>query len=418
MDHKLRRLKLACYTGNATMSAVASLSPVLFLTFRSLYGFSYSLLGLLVLINYVTQLAIDLIFSLFSHRFNIPRTLRIMPVLAVLGFAFYGLSPVLFPQNPYIGLVIGTMLFCASSGLAEVLLSPVIAAIPAKDPDREMSKLHSIFAWGTVAVIIISTLFLQIFGHESWPFLAFFFLLIPLTSAILFAGAEIPEMQTTEKISGVFAFFKKKWLWYGVLAIFLGGAAECTMSQWSSSYLEQALGIPKVWGDVFGVALFSVALGLGRTLYSKYGKNLGKVITLGAVGAALCYLICAISPWPIVGLIACALTGFCTSMLWPGNLVLATDRFPTGGVFIFAMMASAGDLGASVGPQLIGVITDSAVANPAIASLSASLDLAPEQLGMKLGMLIAMLFPLIAIPLYRHIWKNQSLPLGEVGKNL
>ena len=415
MDRKLRQLKLACYTGNATMSAVASLSPVLFLTFRSLYGFSYSLLGLLVLINYVTQLAIDLIFSLFSHRFNIPRTLRIMPVLAVLGFAFYGLSPVLFPQNPYIGLVIGTMLFCASSGLAEVLLSPVIAAIPAKDPDREMSKLHSIFAWGTVAVIIISTFFLQIFGHESWPFLAFFFLLIPLTSAVLFAGAEIPEMQTTEKISGVFAFFKKKWLWYGVLAIFLGGAAECTMSQWSSSYLEQALGIPKVWGDVFGVALFSVALGLGRTLYSKYGKNLGKVITLGAVGAALCYLICAISPWPIVGLLACALTGFCTSMLWPGNLVLATDRFPTGGVFIFAMMASAGDLGASVGPQLIGVITDSAVANPAIASLSASLDLAPEQLGMKLGMLIAMLFPLIAIPLYRHIWKNQSLPLGEGG---
>lgn len=415
MDRKLRRLKLACYTGNATMSAVASLSPVLFLTFRSLYGFSYSLLGLLVLINYVTQLAIDLIFSLFSHRFNIPRTLRIMPILAVLGFAFYGLSPVLFPQNPYIGLVIGTMLFCASSGLAEVLLSPVIAAIPAKDPDREMSKLHSIFAWGTVAVIIISTFFLHIFGHESWPFLAFFFLLIPLTSAILFAGAEIPKMETPEKTSGALSFFKNKWLWIGLLAIFLGGAAECTMSQWSSSYLEQALGIPKVWGDVFGVALFSVALGLGRTLYAKYGKNLGKVITLGAVGAALCYLICAISPWPIVGLLACALTGFCTSMLWPGNLVLATDRFPTGGVFIFAMMASAGDLGASVGPQLIGVITDSAVANPAIASLAASLDLAPEQLGMKLGMLIAMLFPLIAIPLYRHIWKNQSLPLGEGG---
>jgi hypothetical protein len=27
---------------------------------------------------------------------------------------------------------------------------------------------------------------------------------------------------------------------------------------------------------------------------------------------------------------------------------------------------------------------------------------------MKLGMLIAMLFPLIAIPLYRHIWKNHN----------
>jgi MFS family permease len=408
MDRKLRRLKLACYTGNATMSAVASLSPVLFLTFRSLYGFSYSLLGLLVLINFVTQLIVDLIFSFFSHRFNIPRTLRIMPVLAVLGFAFYGLSPVLFPQNPYIGLVIGTILFCASSGLAEVLLSPVIAAIPAKDPDREMSKLHSIFAWGTVAVIIVSTLFLQIFGHENWPFLALFFLLIPLFSAILFAGAEIPKMETPEKVSGAIAFFKDKWLWLSVLAIFLGGAAECTMSQWSSSYLEQALGIPKVWGDVFGVALFSVALGLGRTLYAKFGKNLGKMITLGAIGAAICYLICAISPWPAVGLTACAFTGFCTSMLWPGNLVLATDRFPTGGVFIFSMMAAGGDLGASVAPQLIGIITDTAITNPTIASLAATGNLAPEQLGMKLGMLIAMLFPLIAIPLYRRIWKHQT----------
>ncbi len=408
MDRKLRRLKLACYTGNATMSVVASLSPVLFLTFRSLYGFSYSLLGLLVLINYVTQLTIDLIFSFFSHRFHIPRTLRIMPILAVLGFAFYGLSPILFPNNTYIGLVIGTILFCASSGLAEVLLSPVIAAIPAKDPDREMSKLHSIFAWGTVAVIVISTLFLLVFGHENWPFLAFFFLLIPLLSAILFAGAEIPKMETPKRASGALAYFKNKWLWISILAIFLGGAAECTMSQWSSGYLEQALGIPKVWGDVFGVALFSVALGVGRTLYAKFGKNLGEMITLGAVGAALCYLICALSPWPIVGLVACAFTGLCTSMLWPGNLVLATDRFPTGGVFIFAMMAAGGDLGASIGPQLIGVVTDAAIASPTVASMAATFSLSPEQLGMKLGMLLAMLFPLAAIPLYRHIWKQNT----------
>lgn len=410
MDHKLRRLKLACYTGNATMSVVASLSPVLFITFRSLYGFSYSLLGLLVLINFVTQLIVDLIFSFFSHKFNIPRTLRIMPVLAVLGLALYALSPVLFPNNTYLGLVIGTIFFCASSGLAEVLLSPVIAAIPADDPDREMSKLHSVFAWGTVGVVLVSTLFLRLFGSENWPYLAFLFLLIPLISAILFAGAEIPKMETPEKVSGALSFLKNKWLLLSVLAIFLGGATECSMSQWSSSYLEQALGIPKVWGDVFGVALFSVALGLGRSLYGKFGKNLGQVITLGAIGSAICYLICAISPWPAVGLVACALTGFCASMLWPGNLVLATDRFPTGGVFIFAMMAAGGDLGASVAPQLIGIVTDSAIANPAIANLATQLSLTPEQLGMKLGMLLAMLFPLTAIPLYRHIWKHHNKP--------
>lgn len=407
MNSKFKRLKLACYTGNMTMSVVGNLSPVLFLTFRSLYGISYSRLGLLVLINFVTQLAIDLVFSFFSHRFNISRTVKSMPVFAVLGFALYALFPWLFPQYAYTGLVIGTILFSSASGLAEVLLSPVIAAIPSDDPDREMSKLHSVYAWGTVGVILISTLILLAFGGENWHYLALMFLLIPLVSAILFAGAEIPKMETPERTSGALQFFKNKWLWLCVIAIFLGGSAECSMAQWSSSYLEQALGIPKVWGDIFGVALFAVALGTGRTLYAKIGKNIGKVLTFGAIGASICYLICAVSPFPVVGLLACGLTGFCVSMLWPGNLVVASDRFPTGGVFIYAMMAAGGDLGASVGPQLIGIITDTAIADPSIATFAQSLHLAPEQLGMKLGMLIGMLFPLAAIPLYRYIWKHR-----------
>ena len=83
------RLKWACYTANMTMSVVTNLSPVLFLTFRTLYGISYSLLGLLVLINFCTQLGIDLVFSFFSHKFNIPKTVRLMPILAAVGLLLY-----------------------------------------------------------------------------------------------------------------------------------------------------------------------------------------------------------------------------------------------------------------------------------------------------------------------------------------
>ena len=178
------------------------------------------------------------------------------------------------------------------------------------------------------------------------------------------------------------------------------------MAQWSSGYLEQALSIPKVWGDLFGVALFSVMLGLGRSLYASMGKNIGKVLTFGAIGAVICYFTAAVSNIPVIGLLACAFTGFCTSMLWPGNLVVASAKFPQGGVFIYALMAAGGDLGASVAPQLVGIITDAAIASPSAAAFAASLSLAPEQLGMKLGMLVGMLFPLAAIPLYRYIWKT------------
>lgn len=215
-------------------------------------------------------------------------------------------------------------------------------------------------------------------------------------------------MQTPEKASGALGMLKNKGVWLCVLAIFLGGASECTMSQWASGYLEQALGIPKVWGDIFGVALFAAALGLGRSLYAKYGKNIGKVLFFGAVGATVCYLVAALVGVPVLGLIACALTGFCVSMLWPGNLTVAAERYPAGGVFIYAMMAAGGDLGGSVGPQLVGLVADGVGRNARFAQLAAGLGLTAEQLGMKVGLLVGALFPLLGVLAYFILWKGEK----------
>ena len=295
-----KRVKLACFSVNVAMAVVCNLSPVLFLTFHELYNISYTLLGLLVLINFFTQLSIDLIFSFFSHKFNISLVVKMTPILTVIGLLVYALSPFVFKGNIYLGLLLGTIIFSASSGFAEVLISPVIASIPSDDPDREMSKLHSIYAWGVVFVIVISTVFLLITKGAYWFVLPLLFLLVPIACFILFSSADVPKMETPERVSGALDLLKNKGVWACVIAIFLGGAAECTMAQWSSGYLEQALGIQKVWGDIFGVAFFSVMLGLGRTLYSKIGKNIGRVIFLGSVGASVCYLLAAISSSPIV----------------------------------------------------------------------------------------------------------------------
>jgi MFS family permease len=149
-------------------------------------------------------------------------------------------------------------------------------------------------------------------------------------------------------------------------------------------------------------------LGLGRTLYSKFGKNISKVLLMCAIGATACYLVAAVSPFPVLGLIACAFTGFCTSMLWPGSLIVGSDRFPESGVFIYAAMAAGGDLGASIAPQLVGIVSDLAISNKTLSSLAANMGLAPDSLGMKLGMLIGMLFPLCAIVLYSFIRRSRK----------
>lgn len=411
MDKNLCRVKLGCYMTNISMAVVANMSPLLFLTFHEQYGISYSLLGTLVLINFITQLSIDLIFSFFSYKFNISKIIKIMPYVAVLGLIIYAVYPFVFPNSVYLGLALGTMIFSFSAGLAEVLISPTIAAIPSKDPDRQMSKLHSVYAWGVVGFVIVFTLLLLLFKQKNWQWIVLSFSVVPIMAGLLFSGCEIPQMSVPEKTSGAFKLLKNGGIQLMFFAIFFGGASEVTMAQWSSSYLELSLGLPKVWGDIFGVALFGVMLGLGRTLYAKFGKNISKVLLSGAVGAVICYFVAAVVCIDFIGLIACGLTGLCTSMMWPGSLIAASDRFPDAGVFIYAFMAAGGDLGASLGTQAVGLVTDLTLKIPFTEKIAETLSITSEQLGMKLGLLVGMLFPLIGLFIYYRImqwYKNKK----------
>ena len=65
-----KRTKRACYAAYFTMASIFGLPPVLLVPLHELYGISYTLLGTLVLVNFFTQLTIDLIFSFFSHNSN------------------------------------------------------------------------------------------------------------------------------------------------------------------------------------------------------------------------------------------------------------------------------------------------------------------------------------------------------------
>lgn len=406
MNKKYQFTKWACYTNNISMSVVANLSPLLFLTFKEQYGLSYSQLGFLVLINYVTQLSVDLVFSFFSHRFNITKVVRITPLITLVGLVVYSIPTMLLPGAAYAFILLGTIIFSAAAGLSEVLTSPVVAAIPSKNPDREMSQLHSIYAWGVVGVVVISTVFLTVFGSERWQYLALLWTVIPLVGVIMFAHATLPPLATPERASRAAGIFKDKRMMLCILSIFLGGAVECTMSQWSSGYIESALGLPKVYGDIFGVAMFGLAMGAGRTAYAKFGKRIYPILTGGFACSVVCYVVAAVSGNAVVGLLACGLTGLSTAMLWPGSLIMMEDIVPSVGVACYAIMAAGGDLGASLGPQLVGVIADAAVGIPALSGLAKRLGMSADMLGMRIGLLVAAVLATAGTVLVLCIWRR------------
>ncbi len=388
--------KKGCYLSGLSMAVAANLSPLLFVTFRNMYGLSYTMIGFLVVINFVTQLLIDLVFTFFTKHFNIHKTVKTMPVIVFIGLWIYGLLPKLFPELAFLWILLGTVIFSVSSGLCEVLVSPVIAAIPSDNPEREMSKLHSMYAWGTVGVVILSTVFLKVFGGENWMYLAFIWSVIPLVGFIMFSKAKLPEMDNFGE-GGNGGKFLSKGILLCAFCIFLGGAAECTMSQWASGFIEKAIGVSKVYGDVLGVALFAALLGIGRTLYSKYGKNIINVMLIGMIGSAICYFAAGIVLNPVVGIVACAITGICTSMLWPGTLIYVEEKFVNVSVAVYALMAAGGDFGASVAPQLMGIISDKFSLTTMGIKLAEILNISAEQIGMRAGLVIAGIFPLVGV---------------------
>lgn len=407
-----KRTKLACYAAYFTMSSIFSLPPILFVTLREMYGISYTLLGTLVLTNFFTQLTIDLIFTFFSKYFNVKKIVRVMPLITSAGLLLYALSPVLFPDHVYLGLLFGTVIFSVSAGLSEVLLSPVIAAIPSDNPQRDMSALHSLYAFGVFTVVVISTLFLKFFGSHNWQYLTVFMAALPIIAAVLFMLSPMPDMNISESAGRTTSSRRKTvGLALCTACIFLGSCAENTMSNWISGYMENALHIDKALGDILGMAMFAILLGIARISYARFGKNIMRTLMIGMIGAAVCYLTIGLTTNTIAAFIACIFTGLFTSMLWPGTLIMMEEKIPGVGVAAYALMASGGDLGASVAPQLMGIVIDRVTVSEYAVRRALETGLTPEQIGMQTGMLVTSLFPIIGIVLLlfitRYFRKNK-----------
>lgn len=373
---KYKRTKFSCYSAYFTMSPIFCLPPLLFVTFREMYGISWTLLGTLVLTNFCTQLAIDLIFTVFSKKFNFQKVVKIMPMITSLGLLIYAIFPTLFPNQAYVGLLLGTVIFSVASGLSEVLLSPTIAAIPSDDPQRDMSLLHSLYAFGVFSAVVITTLFIKLIGAEYWMYLTIFFAVLPIIASVLFMLSPMPDMSSSETSADTQSG-KKKLIGIALCVgcIFFGSCAENAMSNWISGYMEAQLHIDKAIGDILGTAMFAILLGVTRISYAKWGKNISKMLLIGMIGAAACYLVVGFSSHIVPAFIACILTGIFTSMLWPGTLIMMEENIPGVGVASYALMAAGGDLGASVAPQLMGAVADN--------------------FGLQAGMRVCSIFPIL-----------------------
>ena len=375
-----KKTLIACYLGFITQAISANFTPLLFLTFKSTYGISLEMIAVIPLVFYLTQLLVDLVAVKFADIIGYRTCVIASQVVSALGLVLMALLPDRLP-NPFVGIIISVVLYAIGSGLIEVLLSPIVEACPFYNKAGVMSLLHSFYCWGAVGTILGSTLFFAIFGTEHWQILTLIWAAVPLVNTFNFFTCPIERLVEDGEGMRIGQLLRLPLFLLMILLMICVGASEATMTQWASAFTEAALGVSKTIGDLAGPCMFATFMGLSRVFYGKKGEkmDLSKIMLGCGVLAVACYLLAALSPISILGLVGCALCGLAVGIMWPGTISISAQKCPKGGTAMFAFLALAGDLGAAIGPSMVGTVADAVGGD------------------LKTGLLFATAFPAILI---------------------
>ena len=360
MVKNYRKTLLACYLGFITQAITANFAPLLFLKFHNDYNIPLGKIALISGTFFVAQLIVDALCARFADRIGYRGCAVAAELCSAAGLIGMAFLPELLP-DPFTGIIASVVVYAVGSGLIEVLGSPIVEACPFQHKDAVMSLLHSFYCWGSVGVILLSTLFFAAFGTGHWKALACIWAVIPLCNVYNFAVCPIEHLTGDGKGMSAGGLLRRPLFWIAVILMVCAGASELSMAQWASAYAESALGLSKAVGDLAGPCMFAVTMGVSRTIYGKYGGRLDLMRFMLGSGllCLLCYLAASLSDDPIVGLAGCILCGFSVGIMWPGTISICSQRIPAGGTAMFALLAMAGDLGGAFGPGLVGGITQS-----------------------------------------------------------
>lgn len=308
---------------------------------------------------FLTQLIVDFAAAGFADKIGYRACAAISHLLSAIGLVMLAFLPELL-VSPFLGIMISVVVYAVSSGLIEVLISPIVEACPFENKESRMSLLHSFYCWGMVGVVLGSTVFFALFGLEKWRVLTLLWAIVPFCNIFNFLTCPIERLVKTGEGIGAGKLLRLPVFWLLSLLMACAGAAENSMAQWASAFTEAAMGISKPFGDLAGPCLFAGLMGAARVLCARISSrvDLRKIMLLSGILCMGCYLLATLAALPALGMAGCALCGFFVGIMWPGTLSISSQICPAGGTAMFAFLALAGDFGGTVGPMMVGVVSD------------------------------------------------------------
>ena len=167
-----------------------------------------------------------------------------LTITGLLSFALIPLIPAVAASGKavYAVMIGATVIFAFSSGMDEVLLTPIVDSIPDANSGA-LALMHSFYAWGQVIFVVLTSLFIVFAGEKLWYVIVLLWISIPVASLVLFIICPMAEKKEVAQTMGKTLFSPAMLL--AMLAIFTAGGSEVVMNQYVSTMAQITLGFSK-----------------------------------------------------------------------------------------------------------------------------------------------------------------------------
>ncbi len=389
----------ASYIGYVNQAIINIFPPLVFIMFQKDFNISLTHIGLLSSFNFAVQMIIDFLAIKFIDKIGYRIPIVAAHIFSALGLFLLGILP--FYIDPYTAILVCFFINAISGGLIEVLVSPIVEALPEKQKTKAMNILHSFYCWGSMAVVIFSTLYFNIFGIENWRYMSMIWAIIPFINIFLFANVPLNVLKTHEdnmnsdNTVSIRKLLSVKIVLVFVILMICAGASEQSIAQWVSLFAELGLNVNKNIGDIFGACMFAFCMGIVRLVYGMKSEsiNIEKALIVSAFFCIIGYFVTVFSPYSFLSLIGCGISGLSVAIMWPSVFSLAAKNYNRGGTAMFALLALAGDVGCSIGPGIVGLVSNNRNIADRFSFVLVNSDYI--QAGLKIGILFAVIFPVI-----------------------
>lgn len=394
MQKKYNLTISACYLGYIVQAIVNNFLPLLFVYFNTKCNIPLYLISIIVTYNFGLQILVDAFSATLVLKLGYRKTAILSNVVSCLGLFILGCFSYLAPNYIilYIGIMVSVTLMAIGGGIVEVILSPLVEALPLENNNKQMNMLHTFYCVGHIIVVVFATLFFKLFSIDNWALFSFSLMIFPISTTILFVKCPIISPKGDEKPIGRFKLFKNPIFIMLFILMVCAGASEQAVAQWISYFLEIGLKVEKSVGDVVGVTSFALCMLISRLYFGTANRkfNILKILIIASLILTGLIVVSTITNKAILALILLSLCGLFIGFAWPTIYAYADEIFTKGGTVMFSMLALGGDLGCTLGPTVVGTIS--------------------EFLGIKVGIFSSIIFSIttliVSIALFKIKGKN------------